>query len=103
VPLADLARGRADTTGGTDIACVLEHLATHRARRALVITDGYVGRVSQAAVDRVVRAGVDVRALLTPGGWRHDLAPLVSRIDELPPLGGGDQRRLAATAAKEGD
>jgi hypothetical protein len=103
VPLADLARGRADSTGGTDIACVLEHLVAHRARRALVITDGYVGRVSEAGVDRVARAGVDVRALLTPAGWRHDLAPLVSRIDELPPLGRGDQRRLAASTAKEGD
>ena len=103
VPLADLARGRADSTGGTDIACVLEHLVTQRATKALVITDGYVGKASQADVDRIARAGVDVRALLTPAGWRHDLASLVSRIDELPPLGGGDQRRLAATAAEEGD
>ena len=103
VPLADLARGRADSTGGTDIACVLEHLVTHRARRALVITDGYVGKVTEGGVDRMARAGVDVRALLTPGGWRQDLAPLVSRIDELPPLGREDQRRLTASAAKEGD
>ena len=102
VPLADLARGRADTTGGTDIACVLEHLVTQRATKVLVITDGYVGTVTTGWVDRVARAGVDVRALLTPGGWRHDLAPLVSRIDELPPLGPADQRRLA-WAAKEGD
>ncbi len=102
VPLADLVRGRADSTGGTDIACVLEHLVTQRARRALVITDGYVGKVTKGGVDCMARAGVDVRALLTPGGWRHDLAPLVSRIDELPPLGRADQRRLA-WATKEGD
>jgi uncharacterized protein with von Willebrand factor type A (vWA) domain len=103
VPLADVARGRADSTGGTDIACVLEHLVTHRATKVLVITDGYVGKVSQADVDRVARAGVDVRALLTPGGWRHDLAPLVSRIDELPPLRPEDSRRLTARPAVEGD
>jgi hypothetical protein len=86
VPLADFLRGRADTTGGTDVACVLKDLLITRPRRALVITDGYVGRVSTADKELVDRAGVDVRAVLTPGGLRTDLEPLASRFDVLPEL-----------------
>jgi len=44
VSLADLRRGRCGTTGGTSLACVVEHLAAHRVRRALLLTDGWVGR-----------------------------------------------------------
>lgn len=44
VSLADLRRGRRASTGGTSVACVVEHLAAHRVRRALLLTDGWVGR-----------------------------------------------------------
>jgi hypothetical protein len=44
ISLADLRRGRCHTTGGTSLACVVEHLAAHRVRRALLLTDGWVGR-----------------------------------------------------------
>ena len=42
--LADLRRGLCKSTGGTDIACVAEHMAENRVRRALLITDGWVGK-----------------------------------------------------------
>jgi hypothetical protein len=94
VPLADMVRGRADTTGGTDIGCVVDDIVARRPRRVLLITDGYVGRVSPADVARVGRAGVDVRVLLTPDGWRPDLAQLASRVDELPDLQSDDAWKL---------
>ena len=32
------------STGGTSIECVAAHMAAKRVRRALLITDGYVGK-----------------------------------------------------------
>lgn len=44
VSLAELRRGVCKSTGGTDIACVAEHMVAHRVRRALIVTDGWVGK-----------------------------------------------------------
>ena len=41
--LADIKAGRCRSTDGTDIACVAEHMARHRIKRALLVTDGWVG------------------------------------------------------------
>lgn len=84
--LDDLVSGRVRTTGGTDVACLLEHVLASGARRVLVITDGYVGEPERALADRVRRARVDLRVVLTPEGWTRDLAPLASRLVTLPPL-----------------
>lgn len=37
----------ADTTGGTSMTCVLEHLAKTRPRAAVVVTDGYIERLDR--------------------------------------------------------
>lgn len=56
--LPELRAGRYRTTRGTDFACVAEHIAAHRVRRAVVITDGYVGSLTpaqrQAVADTVL-------------------------------------------------
>jgi hypothetical protein len=44
ITLAELRAGRCETTGGTSIDVVAEHMERHRIRRALVVTDGWVGR-----------------------------------------------------------
>ena len=44
ISLAEVRRGRCRSTGGTDIRCVAEHAAANRVRRAVLITDGWVGR-----------------------------------------------------------
>jgi hypothetical protein len=41
---AQLRAGRCDSTGGTDIRCVTRHMATRGVTRAVLLTDGYVGR-----------------------------------------------------------
>ena len=84
VPLRALLEGLRPTTGGTEIACALEHALAGRARRVLVVTDGYVGRVREDLARAVARRGLEVRALLTPSGWRRDLEPIAARIEELP-------------------
>jgi hypothetical protein len=43
VSLDELRRGVCKSTGGTDIACVAEHMASHKVHRALIVTDGWVG------------------------------------------------------------
>jgi len=86
VPLGALCRGRVESTGGTDIGCVLEHALTIDAPRVLVVTDGYVGSPHESLGRRYRTRGPELRVLLTPGGWRSDLAPLAARIDVLPTL-----------------
>jgi hypothetical protein len=43
VSLAELRAGKCESTGGTAIDCVAEHMARNKVRRALIITDGWVG------------------------------------------------------------
>lgn len=85
VPLEALVTGTCPTTGGTDGEVALVDALGSRARRVLLVTDGYVGKPSAKVASRVRRAGLDVRVLLTPSGWRGDLEALASRVDVLPP------------------
>lgn len=93
VPLRALLEGARPTTGGTDLACALEHALARRARRVLLVTDGYVGQAPPELVRDVERSGLEVRVLLPPDGWRRDLEPLAVRIQELPPRGAAANER----------
>ncbi len=86
VPFSEIASGRRRTTGGTDGACALEHALKAGIARALFLTDGYVGAVDRSLARRVRGSGLDLRVLLTPGGWRRDLAPVASLFHEFPEL-----------------
>jgi hypothetical protein len=44
ISLPELKLGKCISTGGTDIACVAEHMAQHKVSRALLMTDGWVGK-----------------------------------------------------------
>jgi hypothetical protein len=87
IDLRALRDGVRTTTGGTDARCVLEHALASRARRVLLVTDGYVGQGPPDLALAVGKAGIEIRVLLTPGGWRRDLEPLAARIEELPEAG----------------
>src|SRR6185436_14115848 len=95
ISLQDLQRGRVDTTGGTDIRCVLDHALKYRVRKVLLVTDGYVGPPTDAQRKAIHHAGLDIRVALTPQGWRKDLAALSARIDELPVLAPASTRRAS--------
>ena len=57
---AQLRAGVCRSTGGTDIRCVTKHMARHKVRRAVLLTDGYVGSAGPvgAAVLSQARIGV---------------------------------------------
>src|SRR5436190_2911334 len=90
VRISDLRKGSVSTTGGTDITCVLDHVLRTHVRKALVITDGYVGPPARQQSDALQRARADIRVVLTPGGWREDLKAVACRMDELPSLRKGE-------------
>ena len=54
------------TTGGTSMACVLEHVARTRPDAAIVVTDGYIERLSPALVARA--SGSRLHVLITRDG-----------------------------------
>jgi hypothetical protein len=55
-----LRAGRCESTGGTDIGCVTRHMAKHDVRRAVLLTDGHVGRVDAAGREALKRARIGV-------------------------------------------
>ena len=61
----------ASTTGGTSMACVLEHVAQTRPATAIVITDGYIERLRPSLVEKA--AGVRLHALVTRDGSPAEL------------------------------
>jgi hypothetical protein len=93
--LRDLEQGRLETTQGTDIDCVIAHALTHRVRKMLIVTDGYVGAPRTARVEAIRRSGLDIRVALTPEGWRQDLEIIAARMDELPALTPQSDRRAS--------
>lgn len=96
VPVAALRDGVRRTTGGTSADCVFAHALGRPVRKVLLITDGYVG-APPARLQQAVRERLDVRVLLTPGGFRRDLTAVASRFDELP----GKRLRLTSRHATQ--
>ena len=43
ISLRQLSYGACESTGGTSIGCVAEHIREHRVQKAVILTDGYVG------------------------------------------------------------
>ena len=73
VTLAELAAGVCRTTGGTDLRCVIEHMRRHRVRRAVLVTDGYVG--APAGADAQVLQAVRLGVAYVPGHDTRALRP----------------------------
>ena len=70
ISLNELAQGKLVTGAGTDINCVGEHILRNRIRRALIVTDGYVGTPSERVASVLTRTrlavalfGTDLHAL----------------------------------------
>lgn len=57
---AQMRAGVCRSTGGTDIQCVTRHMARHKVKRAVVLTDGYVGQAGPAGAQwlKAARLGV---------------------------------------------
>jgi len=58
--LAEIRKGIVRTSGGTDIACVAEHMVANKVRRACIITDGWVGMPRGGHLETLARARLGV-------------------------------------------
>ena len=83
ISLAELRRGVCRSTGGTDIACVAEHMARCRIGRALIVTDGWVGVPAGSHRDTLARARLAV-AWLGDSVNTTDLAAVANHTAHLP-------------------
>lgn len=86
---AALRRGRVRTSEGTAIGCVTAHLLDHRVARALVVTDGWVGRVPEEDARRLRARGVRVNCVITADGESDFAAAFRGRVERLPFLPSG--------------
>lgn len=83
----DLARGRFETTGGTDATCIWKHAMENELKKILVLTDGYVGRPTREWINKITESKLRIRVALTPEGYRPDLDGFVEEMIELPLMG----------------
>lgn len=84
IPLTDLRRGVCPSTGGTDMGCVAEHMATHHVTRALIVTDGWVGAPRGAHLKTLAAARLAV-AYLGAHINQNDLAAVADHTAILQP------------------
>ena len=87
VAKAKIVNGRllADTTGGTSMACVLEHIAETRPAAAVVVTDGYIETLSPALIAGV--RGTRLHVIVTRDGspqMLHRAGISYSQLSRLP-------------------
>ena len=87
VAKAEIVNGRllADTTGGTSMACVLEHIAETRPAAAVVVTDGYIETLSPGLLAGV--RGTRLHVIVTRDGspaMLHQAGISYSQLSELP-------------------
>lgn len=85
---ADLRVGKLQTTGGTNINCVLEHILEYdgRVQKALIVTDGEVGAPLNELAADFEGLAITMHAVLPAGCRMHyRTAPLMRSIVELPP------------------
>jgi hypothetical protein len=82
VTFAQLRAGVCKSTGGTSIDCVAEHMLKNRVRRAVILTDGYVGRAAGIHQSTLTKAVLGVA--LTPGNnHQDDLAEVTNHWAQL--------------------
>ena len=87
--IQDLSASRFETTGGTDIDCVLEHAlslpARRRPRSIVVVTDGYTGSPASPLAERFRAAGLKMFVGLVGGGENadRDLDGIAASLDRL--------------------
>ena len=86
IDLQQLARGVRKTTGGTAISPVTAHALNYGVRRALFVTDGWVGEVPQEHSRELSRRGTRFAAVVTKDGEIDFAAALGAKSWRLPQL-----------------
>ncbi len=86
VTLKELGEGKVKSTGGNNMTCIVRHMQENKVRRAVIVTDGYVGTVTAAELS--VLNGVFIGTALTgAGGSRNQMAEYVNVWIDI--IGGG--------------
>lgn len=83
---AELRRRRVVTTGGTGIDAVTTHVLAHGVRRAVILTDGWVGTIPSQHVADLNARRVRLGAVITAGGGADFLQPVGGKSWRLPSL-----------------
>ncbi|MCD6681668.1 MAG: VWA domain-containing protein [Burkholderiaceae bacterium] len=83
---AQLRAGVRLSTGGTDIDAVTDHLLDAGVRHALVVTDGWVGKVPDEHRHQLARRGVKLVVAITDRGDASFAERIGAPVHRLPPL-----------------
>lgn len=86
IGLGQLARGVRVGTGGTSFAPVTQHLIEQGIRRAVFITDGWVGSVPAAHAHKLARRRCRFAAVVSARGDASFTKPLDCRLWRLPAM-----------------
>jgi len=86
INLSQLARGVRIGTGGTDIGPVTSHVLKHRVRRAVIVTDGWVGDVPQEHARRLALKRCSFAAVVSGHGDPSFTKRLACRVWRLPEM-----------------
>jgi hypothetical protein len=86
ISLAQLARGVRIGTGGTDIGPVTGHVLKHRVRRAVIVTDGWVGNVPQEHARALAARRCRFAAVVSGHGDPSFTRRLACRVWRLPEM-----------------
>jgi hypothetical protein len=76
---------KTDTTGGTSMACVIEHLARTKPEAAIVVTDGYIERLDPSLLCKA--SGTRLHVLVTRDGNPAELLRAglpYTQLDKVP-------------------
>ena len=77
VTLRELADGKVNSTGGTDISCVARHMQENKVKRAVIVTDGHVGNVTAAELSLLNSVFIGT-ALTGTGASRNQMEEYVN-------------------------
>jgi hypothetical protein len=83
---ADLRKGKLETTGGTTIDVVTDHILKGKVRKALIVTDGWVGNIPSAHLEKLRKANVRMQGVITHNGDPQFLKPVHGKAVLLPYL-----------------
>jgi len=83
---AQLRAGVRQSTGGTDIDAVTDHVLDSGVRHALVVTDGWVGSVPDEHRRKLAKRGVKLVAAITDRGDASFAEQIAAPVHRLPPL-----------------
>ena len=91
LPKGRISKGSVRSTGGTSLACVLEHLvalpADRRPKQAVVLTDGFFRLPSprNPLMKAFKETGVALHGAITQSGSKEPLSDIAASITQLPP------------------